>query len=157
MKLRVIIAILSVVCLTVSCSNAQEPPVVKEPANETAQQTKFAELTEEQAIVFAEKFIAQNGYTDLAPDKGNLVHESIEWESNIDELLKMRHNTLERKAFGILRGRKGGPGLTVVFKYKNPLYREMKKNGRAVTMNPDRSNGRVEHQDFILAKVGKKL
>lgn len=131
---------------------------MKEIANKTLQQTTVAELNEEQAIAFAEKFIAQNGYTDLSPNKENLVYESIEWESNTDEMLKGRHNTLERKAFGVLSGRNSGrQGWTVVFKYKNPSDRAARKNGRAVTMDLDGSNGRVEHKDVILAKVDKKL
>ncbi|MBC7797747.1 MAG: hypothetical protein H7Z37_12815 [Pyrinomonadaceae bacterium] len=119
-----------------------------------AQQIEVTKLTEQQAIEFAEKFIKRNGYTDLPPDKENLAYESIERESNVDEMLKTRHNTLERKAFGISRGRKGNSvGWTVVFKYKG----SKSKNGRAVTVDLDGSKARVEHVDFILAKVDKKL
>ncbi len=115
-------------------------------------------MTETQAIDFAEKFIERNGYTNLPPDKRNLAFESIEWESDADEMLKMRHNTLESKAFGISQSRKGDSvGWTVVFRYKNPSDSQTRKNGRAVTMNPDGSKARVEHVDFILAKAGKRL
>jgi type VI protein secretion system component Hcp len=104
------------------------------------------------------RFFAGNGsinfYTDLPPDKENLAYESIEWESNVEEMLKMRYNTLKGKAFGISRGRKdGSDGWTVIFKYKDSIGR----NGRAVTMNLDGSEARVEHVDFILKKVDKKL
>lgn len=154
MRLPLIITILSIVCLAASCVKAQELPVVQETLTKPAQQTKATELTETQAIEFAEKFIAQNGYTDLLPDKENLAYESIEWESDVDEMLKTRHNTLERKAFGISHGRKGNSvGWTVVFKYKGSTS----KNGRAVTMDLDGSKARVEHVNFILAKVDKKL
>ena len=99
MKLSLIIIVLSIVCFATSCAKAQELPVEQKTPTKPMQQTQATELTEAQAIEFAEKFIEQNGYTDLSPDKENLAYESIEWESNVDEMLKMRHNTLERKAF----------------------------------------------------------
>lgn len=154
MRLQLIITILTVVCFATSCAKAQEVLIVQETPTKPTQQTKITELTEAQAIEFAEKFIERNGYTNLPPDKENLASESIEWESNADEMLKTRHNTLERKAFGVSRGRKGNSaGWTVVFRYKG----SKSKNGRAVTMELDGSKARVEHVDFILAKVDKKL
>lgn len=154
MKLTLITAIVIFTCFATSCDKTQEILISQETPTTPAQQTKVIELTEAQAIEFAEKFIAQNGYTDLPSDKENLAYESIEWESDVDEMLKTRHNTLERKAFGISRGRKGNSvGWTVVFKYKG----SKSKNGRAVTMGLDGSKARVEHVEFILAKVDKKL
>lgn len=158
MRLVLIITISIVVCFVASGAKVQELPAVQEIPAIPTQQTQITELTEAQAIEFAEKFIAQNGYTDLSPDKENLAHESIEWESNIDEMLKMRHNSLERKTFGVSRDRKGNSvGWTVVFKYKSASDRATSKNGRAVTLNLDGSEARVEHVDFILAKVDRKL
>jgi hypothetical protein len=113
-------------------------------------------LSEGEAIRLAEQFIAQNGYTDLPPDKSKLAYESIEWESNIDEMLRQRRNTLEPKAFGVVLERKNAPGWTVVFRYKQRATRQMRRNGRAVTMNLDGSKMRVEHVDFILKYVDKK-
>src|SRR5713101_4825602 len=108
-------------------------------------------LTEAQAIKLAEHFIAQNGYTDLPPDKAKLAYETIEWESNVDEMLKERHDMLQRGAYGVVRGRKAGSaGWTVVFRYKHPTDREERSLGRAVTMNLDGRAARVEHVDFIL-------
>ncbi|HEY6185266.1 MAG TPA: hypothetical protein VIW67_23710 [Terriglobales bacterium] len=106
----------------------------------------------------AEAFIAQNGYTDLRADKSKLAHETIEWTSNIDDMLKQRHDTLARKAYGIVHGRKGGaPGWTVVFRYSHPASKQERRIGRAVTMNLDGSGLRVEHVDFILKYVERKL
>jgi hypothetical protein len=116
------------------------------------------ELSEEGVVKLAEQFIAQNGYTGLPPDRSELASETIERTSNIDAMLKGRHDTLERKAYGIVRRRKGGvAGWTVVFRYKHPSSRQMRRNGRAVTMNLDGSEMRVEHVDFILKYVEKKL
>lgn len=157
MRVSLIVAVLSVACFA-GCARTQMASIVPENLTNPTPQTKAAKLTEAQAIEFAEKFIERNGYTDLPPDKENLAYESIEWESNVDEMLKMRHDTLERKAFGVSRGRKGGSaGWTVVFRYKNSSDEQTRRSGRAVTMNLDGSEARVEHVDFILAKVGKKL
>lgn len=135
---------------------AQEPAPISE-SKDSVSQFKVAELNEKEAVTFAEKFVSQNGYTDLEPEKEALTRESIERESDVDQLLKMRRNTLERKAYGILRGRIGSPGWTVVFKYKGGSERQNERNGRAVTMGLDGSDARVEHKDFILAKTEKKL
>ena len=114
-------------------------------------------LTESEAVALAERFIAENGYTDLPPDRTKLSHETIESESNTDKMLEQRHDTLERRAYGVRSGRKGsGPGWTVVFRYKHPRDGQMRSNGRAVTMNLDGSKPRVEHVDFIL-RYAKKL
>jgi hypothetical protein len=154
MRLSLLITILTVFCFVASCGKAQELPIVQETLTKPTQQAEVTELTEAQAIEFAVKFIQRNGYTDLPPDKENLAYESIEWESNVDEMLKRRYNTLESKAFGISRGRKGGSaGWTVVFKYKDSAS----KNGRGVTMNLDRSEAKVEHVEVVLAKVDKRL
>jgi hypothetical protein len=116
------------------------------------------ELSEGEAVRSAEQFIAQNGYTSLPPDRSRTVYETIESESNSDEILKERRDTLERKAYGIIRGRKGGaPGWTIIFRYRHPSSKQMRRNGRAVTMNLDGSGMRVEHVDFILRYVERKL
>src|ERR1043165_6284186 len=116
------------------------------------------ELSEIEAVRLAEAFIAQNGYTDLRADKSKLAYETIEWTSNIEDMLKQRHDTLARKAYGIVHERKGGaPGWTVVFRYSHPASKQERRIGRAVTMNLDGSGLRVEHVDFILKYVERKL
>ena len=115
------------------------------------------QLSQAEAVALAEQFVAQNGYTDLAPDKTKLSSETIEWESNVDRMLQERHGTLERRAYGIVRGRKGGSaGWTVVFRYTHPIDRHARSTGRALTMNLDGSEPRVEHVDFLL-RYARKL
>lgn len=63
-----------------------------------AQSQKRGSLTQSEAVALAERFIKQNGYTDLPPDKTKLTYEMIEWESNVDTMLQNRHDTLERRA-----------------------------------------------------------
>jgi hypothetical protein len=116
------------------------------------------ELSEEEAVRLAEQFIAQNGYADLQPDRSKLAYETIERESKVDEMLKGRHDTLERKAYGVVRGRRGAAlGWTIVFRYRHPSSKQMRKNGRAVTMNLDGSEMGIEHADFILKYIERKL
>jgi hypothetical protein len=123
----------------------------------TLLQAQQRDLSEAEAVQFAEQFITQNGYTDQQPDKTKLAYERIEWESNLDEMLKQRHDTLERRAYGVRRERKNGfPGWTVVFRYKHPTNRRERRIGRAVTLNLDGSDARVEHVDFILRNVERK-
>src|SRR4051794_12592411 len=114
-------------------------------------QSQKRRLTQSEAVAFAERFIAQNGYTDLPPNRKKLSYESIEWESNLNEMLRQRHDTVERHAYGFVRGRNGGePGWMIVFRFKHPEDDDERKLGRAVTMNLDGSKPRVEHVDFIL-------
>jgi hypothetical protein len=108
-------------------------------------------LDRQQAVRAAERFIVENGYTDLPPmwDTSKLTLESIEWTSDRKKILKQRHNTLERKAYGLVGNSKGKSGWTIVFRYKNSRN---SKTGRAVTMDLDGKNKRVQHVDFILSK-----
>jgi hypothetical protein len=99
---------------------------------------------------------SRNGYTDLprSKDKSKLSFELLDNSSgNLDQTLASRQDTLERKAYGIARERKGKSGWTIVFRYRNGNP----ENGRAVTMDLDGSNIRIEHKDFILSKVDKRL
>ena len=137
-------------------NRAPEPQVEPPVAN---QERLAEESPEEKAIRIAEEFIAQNGYTDLPPAKDKLSYETVETASSVDEMLKWRHGTLDRKAYGIIyRGRMGTKGgRTVVFRV-NPRYgKEWDEWGRAVTMDKDFKNIRVEHKMFPLANVDKKL
>ncbi len=115
-----------------------------------------AAITQEDAIRLAQEFIAVNGYTDLprSKDKSRLSFELLDnFSGNLDQALASRQDTLERKAYGIVRERKSKSGWTIVFRYRNGNP----ENGRAVTMDLDGSNIRIEHKDFILSKVDKKL
>jgi hypothetical protein len=124
---------------------------------------------EQDALRIAEEFIAQNGYTDLPPmeDKSKLSYESIEGGSRPDEVLKYRHNMLQPKAYGFIRGGRYEDGWTIVFQYQkdNLTLRSTKEDyddyirlyGRAVTMDSRGTNIRVEHEDVKLASADIKL
>jgi hypothetical protein len=152
--------------------------------NQIATETKIAskletpveELPEAKAVRIAEEFVARNGYTDLPADKDKIAHETVEFSRNLDELLKLRANTLERKAYGILykaTGTKmGEKGWTVVFQSKgisDDFYKSISRGtgkkitrenypiGRAVTMDANFENLLVEHKTFPLQNVEKKF
>jgi hypothetical protein len=109
-------------------------------------------ISEEDAVRRAEEFIVLNGYTDLPPTEDSLkiTHESLEWSRNYSELMKFRHNTLEREAYGISKIPKGW---AVVFRFKNAEH----SAGRAVTISTSGGNLFVQHQDSKLDAVEKKL
>ena len=109
------------------------------------------DLTRDQAVAKAENFILENGYTDAWHwrIKNKLDHESIEWTQDRGELIKQRHNSLERKAIGARKGRKGGQaGWSVAFEYT----RDTGDSCRVVTMDTNGSNIRVEHVDGVLSR-----
>ncbi len=107
------------------------------------------ELTQQMAVLVAEKFIAENGYTDLSQTqvKQNLDLESITWERSREELLKSRFNSLKPKAIGVRNGRRDSPkGWSVAFDYSTPSD-STPPVCRVVTMNADGSEARIEHVD----------
>ena len=121
-----------------------------------AESKQTVAIMEQDAIRLAEEFITINGYTDQpgSTDKSKLSFELFDGHQNLDQMLASRRDSLERKAYGIHAGRKGSKsGWTVIFRYRNGNL----EHGRAVTMDPDGSNIRIEHVDFILDKAEKKL
>jgi hypothetical protein len=156
-----------------NCEKAKvEQNVVKAESEIVGKQSENRQETPEtpeaKAVRLAEEFIRQNGYTDAPADKNNLSHETIEYFDDVDELLKQRRDTLEPKAYGVLtEGRGSKKGWTVVFRHskkirdnfkvKDKLVGNPEKAGRAVTMNENFQNLLVEHKDFWLKKVDKKL
>ncbi len=139
-------------------STARTPGPQAEPPAGDNEEPKD-ESPEAKAVRTAEEFIARNGYTDLPPERDRLSHETVERASSVDELLAWRHNTLERKAYGVAhRGRLGTRGgWTVVFRPCPRYGGEVDTWGRAVTMDKDFKNLLVEHKPYPLANVDKKL
>jgi hypothetical protein len=124
-------------------------------------------LSEDEAIARAEEFIKDNGYTDLPPteDKSKLVPESVIGGTEA-EGLRLRHNTLEPKAYGIIQGGRNGDGWYVVFRYNrnNQEYERLppdfeqhrERYGRAVVMDRFGGNPKIEHQDIGLESKNLK-
>ncbi|HEY0050930.1 MAG TPA: hypothetical protein VGB68_16675 [Pyrinomonadaceae bacterium] len=154
-----------------NCERAKVERNTAEIETVTRQSENFsqkAETPEEKAVRLAEEFVRQNGYTDAAADENNLSRETVEFYEDPDDLLKQRRNSLEPKAYGISPGARGNKkGWTVVFRYsgrfrdnleaKDKSTGNLEKGGRAVTMNENFQNLLVEHKDFRLEKIEKKL
>lgn len=131
--------------------------------------TYLFETPEQKAVRLAEEHIARNGYTKAEADRENLSFETVEFSRNIDEMLELRHNTLNPKAYGVLYRRKSGDkkGWTIAFEFSDRIKAERAKEasdgsnitptGRAVTMSKNFKDIRVEHKDFILDNVDKVL
>ena len=106
-------------------------------------------ISQEAAVALAEKFIAENGYTKAAPDqiKQQLVFESIERANTRNEMLRHRNNTLQPKAIGAKKGRRGSSeGWSVAFDHAS-VSRGGEDTCRVVTMNAEGSDIRIEHVD----------
>ncbi len=77
------------------------------------------ELNGEEAVFLSECFVIQNGYTDLPPiaDKSKLTPENL-FALTDEDGLKMRHDSLERKAYSYERSQGYGGSWTIMFKFK---------------------------------------
>jgi hypothetical protein len=117
-------------------------------------------ISADQAVDRAQQFVRDNGYTDapsLPPE--DLTPESIEWDTR-ERWSISRRGSLVGSAYGYLVGRRGGAsGWTVIFCYSRPEEEDMKKRpvGRAVTMNVDGSQPRVEHVPIFLDAAEHRL
>lgn len=150
------------------CSRDRNPVVPAEPQTSSATLSRshpspaatITETDEEKAVRLAEAFVERNGYTAAPADREHLTNESLELSSNVEEILADRKDTLEPKAYGITRGGRGTKyGWTVVFRYRqvpaNGAPNE--KTGRAVTMDEYFESLIMQHVDFLLDKIQKKL
>lgn len=128
------------------------------PTRECGSVIRLDEMPEAVAARLAEEFVARNGYTDLPADRENLSYESIERAADVEEMLRWRQGSLERKAYGIVYpGKWGKSGWTVVFRHGRQFGNEHDEWGRAVTMDRNFENLRVEHKSFPLGNVDKKF
>ena len=114
-----------------------------------SQATLAQSLSKQAAIALAERFVVENGYTSADPSriKDQLDFESIEWTDDRNEMLKLRHSTLQPKAIGAKQGRNGdNHGWSIAFDYVRGTFggRDV---CRVVTMGSDGSSIRIEHMD----------
>jgi hypothetical protein len=108
-------------------------------------------ISKESAVVLAEKFVAENGYTNLPAEnvKPELDPESIEWNTTREKILEFRFNTLKPRAIGIKREHRNGPdGWSVAFDYTSPPPVEP-GICRVVTMKEDGSDLHMQHKAGI--------
>ena len=167
-KIKILYVVAFVVISFTNCAKTSlkeiKTKIKSEPINAKSEvERNSIETSEEKAVRLAEEFIKRNGYTDADADRDNLSHETVEFYDNVDELLKQRKNTLEKKAFGILfEDRHGKKGWTVAFRFNKTQLKDLTDKdynslGRGVTMDENFGNLRVEHQNLFLEKVDKKF
>lgn len=146
-----LVASLTVLALGCAPHNADTDPT-PEARNACVLPSRALASRSDTAVWCAEQFIARNGYTDVAPlsDTSLIAFESLEWANSIEEMFRFRHNTLQRRAFGICEGAPGPhyQGFVVVFRYRDTTH-----GARGVTMSKRFHGLRVEHQDFLVAAV----
>ena len=115
---------------------------------------------EHKAVIAAQGFVLLTGYTNGTVGSANMAFPCVEGAGVDDdeESSGSRYDTLEDAAYGVSHvGRSGSRGWTVVFRYTERMGNARRKTGRAVTMDENFRNLRVEHCDFFLDKVEKKL
>jgi hypothetical protein len=108
-------------------------------------QPEFDMLSPADAVGRAEAFISKNGYTCAEPDSSEFVSEIFEPGSSIEEVLRLRHNSLKRTAYGYTYG---SGAIFVFFQHTND-HNENPQFVRVVRMRPDGSDIGVVHQGFM--------
>jgi hypothetical protein len=122
-----------------------------------AQTVEKHQLSETEAIALAEDFIVKNGYTNApAVEKDKITLELYDKLISFEMSMKLRHNSLQPKAYGVIRNRRGSPGWTIIF-VRTPGGNFDPKNGRGVSMDTEGNRLFMEPKDFPLNTVDKKL
>ncbi|HIH23569.1 TPA: hypothetical protein HA251_00900 [Candidatus Woesearchaeota archaeon] len=109
-------------------------------------------LSREEAILAAELFIRDNGYTEssVSPE-AILANEGLERYSDREKKLAFRHNTLQPNAVG---AKLTGDVWTVGFAYTDSLREKYpasgRPTGRAVRFDAEGNNMQVMHKDLFL-------
>lgn len=114
-------------------------------------------ISQTEAISLAEEFIVKNGYTQKpAVEKSKLTPELYDKLITFEQVMKLRHNSLKPKAYGLIKKRRTGQGWTIVFE-RTPNKEFNPNNGRGVSMNLDGTNILMEPVEFPLNTVDKQL
>lgn len=125
--------------------------------NQEEVKTRSRLIKETEAISLAEDFIVKNGYTQLpATEKSKLTAELYDKLITFEQVMKLRHNSLNPKAYGLIKKRRTSQGWTIVFT-RTPNKEFNPNNGRGVSMNLDGTNILMEPVEFPLNTVDKQL
>lgn len=150
------ISILSIF-LSIVLSTALEHKVTLVSFNLTSLQNSQQIITEEQAIALAEEFIVKNGYTKAPPaKKEELTPELLDKFASFETIMKLRHNSLEPKAYGLINKHPKGLGWTIIF-LRTSKGDFDPKNGRGVSMTLEGKNLVMEPRDYLLSALDKQL
>ena len=113
-------------------------------------------LTKEQAILLAEQFIIDNGYTALPANKSKLNYELFDrYANDVDSVLIRRSNTLHKKAFCISeeddRWDVGFLSTSIDINKLDSTKRQTDLSGRAVIVMKDGNEIRIAHKEPLFS------
>jgi hypothetical protein len=131
---------LVLVLLNAMCVHSPGPPPISPPAQVSRTPVIPRDLSAEEAVALAEAFVRKIGYSDSPPERIEGL-SADEWE-----YANSWRNYLQPRAFGYKHEGKRGPGWTVIFCH-TAKFEEREPLGRAVTMNEDGSDIRLEHKN----------
>jgi len=117
-------------------------------------------ITQEQAIRLAEDFIQNNGYTKAKADTARLSFELFDqFESNLKDVLKKRHNTLQPKAFCISEREDkwyiGFLSAHLNIKKLDSIQLKSDLPGRDVVVSKDGKEIKISHKDPMFSRFKK--
>lgn len=108
-------------------------------------------ITQVKAILLAETFVKENGYTLSKPNRSKLKFEGYDNQANIDEVLNMRYNNFYEKAFCIsedVRGwHVGFLSTSVDIKKMTKKQKQSDLSGRAVFVSKNGKEIYIMHKD----------
>ena len=141
-------------CTLTASASAQTRAAVDaaDPLRRCAIARDSAEPADQFAVRCAERFVVEQGYTELSglTDTTLIVPEGIEWSSSKAGWRSQRHGSLEPRAVGVCTDHKDYP-YTVVFHYRKA------RGARGVTLDTAFGSLRMQHRDFRLDAVAKRL
>ena len=119
---------------------------------------------EAEVVTQAEYFVCWNGYTHQGcGGTGKIYFEPGENPDDLDRIWPRRRDTLEGRAYGLLRTEEGSSTFwTVVFRYTEGAGKRREKYGRAYVVEDDHGPFARRYfvrfyRDFPLEKVAKRL
>ena len=138
------------VLLNTMCVHAPAPTRISPPAQARPTAVTPRDLSAEEAVALAEALIRRIGYSDSPPERIEGL-TADEWE-----FANSWRNYLQSRAFGYKHEGKRGRGWTVIFCH-TAKFEESEPSGRAVTMNEDGTDIRLEHKEIYLWAAEQRL
>jgi hypothetical protein len=117
------------------------------------------QISETEIISIAEKFVADNGFTEAEAKRNEIDYELFESSQDIELILNNRKNTLHPKAYCILKSDRGWHVgfLSTSVNFQNASHKSITQDfaGRAITISPDGRTIRIAHKSPLFSKFKK--
>lgn len=114
------------------------------------------EIDQSEAIRLAEEFIIENGYTSEKPNQSKMKFELFDRE--INDVIKERHNTLQKKAFCVSKSDEWHIGFLSTNVKLEKLTIKQKNgdlDGRAVKVSFDGKKINIAHKEPLFSHFKK--